>query len=74
MQTTPRTSKLPGQVTSRGDEDDVFYDACRKRVCVSCGEGFLAVFDASGAITRVRTSAGRSSRVTVIVSAPETRT
>ena len=26
-----------------GDVDDVFYDAKRKRVYASCGEGFLAV-------------------------------
>ncbi len=26
------------------DTDDLFYDAARKRIYVSCGEGFLAVF------------------------------
>jgi DNA-binding beta-propeller fold protein YncE len=30
-----------------GDTDDVFYDAASKRVLVSCGSGFLDVFDAS---------------------------
>jgi len=31
-----------------GDSDDVFVDAKRRRVYVSCGEGFLDVFDARG--------------------------
>jgi len=32
-----------------GDADDLFVDAKRGRVYVSCGEGFLEVFDARGA-------------------------
>jgi len=32
-----------------GDADDLFVDAKRGRVYVSCGEGFLDVFDARGA-------------------------
>jgi hypothetical protein len=31
-------------VPIRGDVDDVFYDAKRKRLYASCGQGFLAVF------------------------------
>src|SRR5262249_59506149 len=31
-----------------GDSDDVFMDARRKRVYVSCGEGAIDVFDAEG--------------------------
>ena len=57
-----RTGKLISRVTSCGDADDVFYDEKRKRVYVSCGEGFLATFDASGAglteIARTRTQPG----------------
>ena len=57
-----RTGKLISRATSCGDADDVFYDDKRKRVYVSCGEGFLAVLDASGAglteIARVRTQPG----------------
>jgi hypothetical protein len=30
-----------------GDADDLFYDASRKRIYVSCGEGFLDVLQAS---------------------------
>ena len=39
-------------VDCSGDTDDVFYDAPSKRVIVSCGAGFLDVFDASGAAPR----------------------
>jgi DNA-binding beta-propeller fold protein YncE len=43
-----------------GDSDDVFYDAPRHRIYVSCGEGFIDVFDAEGyhRIGRIRTVAG----------------
>jgi YVTN family beta-propeller protein len=45
-----------------GDADDVFLDARRKRVYVSCGEGFLDVLDADGndykRISRIPTVAG----------------
>ena len=57
-----RTGKLISRATSCGDADDVFYDDKRKRIYVSCGEGFLATFDASGAglteIARTRTQPG----------------
>ena len=43
-----RTGKLISRATSCGDADDVFYDGKRKRIYLSCGEGFLSVFDASG--------------------------
>jgi YVTN family beta-propeller protein len=45
-----------------GDADDLFVDAKRRRVYVSCGEGFLAVFDAQnrdyGRLARVPTVSG----------------
>jgi DNA-binding beta-propeller fold protein YncE len=45
-----------------GDADDVFLDAKRRRVYVSCGEGFLDVLDADGSeykrIARIPTIAG----------------
>ncbi len=57
-----RAGKLLSRAPSCGDADDVFYDERRKRVYVSCGEGFLAVFDASAATltetARVRTQPG----------------
>lgn len=56
------TGAALGQVASCGDADDLYYDTKRKRIYVSCGEGFLAVFDASrvglAEMTRVRTQTG----------------
>jgi hypothetical protein len=45
---------------SCGDADDVFHDAKRRRVYVSCGEGFIDVFDDNGyrRIAHIRTVAG----------------
>ena len=37
-----------------GDTDDLFYDAARKRVYVSCGEGFIDVVDQRDADTYQR--------------------
>jgi hypothetical protein len=39
---------LVKSVEACGDADDVFVDAKRHRVYVSCGEGYLDVFDAQG--------------------------
>lgn len=54
-----------GRVLSRtetcGDVDDVFFDAKRSRLYASCGEGFVAVFDAMSEpkeIRRIPTRAG----------------
>jgi hypothetical protein len=43
-----------------GDSDDVFDDAKRRRIYVSCGDGFLEVFDADGyrRIAHIPTVAG----------------
>jgi hypothetical protein len=35
-------------VDSCGDTDDLFFDAKRERVYLSCGDGYLDVFDAQG--------------------------
>jgi DNA-binding beta-propeller fold protein YncE len=57
-----RTGKLISRASSCGDADDVFYDEKRKRIYLSCGEGFLTVFDASSVglteIARIRTQRG----------------
>ena len=37
------------QLSTCGDADDVFFDARRKRLYLSCGEGFIAVLDAAAA-------------------------
>jgi DNA-binding beta-propeller fold protein YncE len=42
------SGKETAAVECSGDTDDVFYDAPSHRVLVSCGAGFLDVFDASG--------------------------
>jgi DNA-binding beta-propeller fold protein YncE len=48
------TGRQVDSVDISGDTDDVFYDANRKRVYVSCGEGFLDVLAADdGRLTRI---------------------
>lgn len=37
-----------------GDTDDIFYDAARERLYVSCGDGFLDVFQHKGVATFAR--------------------
>jgi DNA-binding beta-propeller fold protein YncE len=44
-----RTGKLAGKIVTCGDADDIFHDRNRKRLHVICGEGSVAVVDASGA-------------------------
>jgi DNA-binding beta-propeller fold protein YncE len=39
---------LLAQVPTCGDADDVFLDAKRNRVYISCGDGFLAIVNVSG--------------------------
>jgi hypothetical protein len=40
--------RLLSAVNTCGDSDDVYFDAKRNRVYVSCGEGFLEVFAVQG--------------------------
>jgi len=42
-----RTGELIARDATCGDADDIFYDKARKRVYVICGDGSLAVLDAS---------------------------
>jgi YVTN family beta-propeller protein len=57
------------QVPTCGDVDDVFFDAKRKRVYISCGEGFIDVRDANRPgypqIDRVATATGARTSVFV---------
>src|SRR5690242_9003242 len=46
--------KKIGEATISGDTDDVFYDAKRKWIYVSCGEGFIDVIDANSYDVRQR--------------------
>ena len=57
-----RDGSLLANVDACGDADDVFVDAKRHRVYVSCGEGFIDVLDsernAYRRIARISTVAG----------------
>ena len=56
------TGAVAANVETCGDADDVFFDAARRRIYVSCGEGFVVVYRQDGAmprrIARVPTSSG----------------
>ncbi|MFO0981266.1 MAG: hypothetical protein U1E76_05840 [Planctomycetota bacterium] len=57
------SGKIVADVECSGDADDVFLDAARKRVYVSCGEGFIDVFarsanDALERTAQVATASG----------------
>jgi hypothetical protein len=43
-----RDGSLAGSIESCGDADDLFVDAKRRRIYVSCGEGFIDVFESHG--------------------------
>lgn len=43
------SGKIVARVPSSGDADDVFYDAPAQRIYMSCGEGFIDVFEAMDA-------------------------
>jgi len=55
------SGKVANELDICGDSDDVFVDAKRKRLYVSCGAGFIDVIDAAGAykrLARIPTVAG----------------
>src|SRR6266540_230974 len=60
------TGKESGSFDTVGDTDDLFYDAARKRVYVSGGEGYLDVFQQG--------EAGRFSRLAHVATAAGART
>jgi len=45
------SGKVVASLPSTGDMDDIFYDALRKRIYVSGGEGFISVFQQKDANT-----------------------
>ncbi len=57
-----RTGAVTAKLRACEDADDVFFDARRRRIYVSCGEGVIDVFqqDAGGVrpLARVKTSSG----------------
>ncbi len=50
------SGRQTGAVDICGDTDDLFFDAVRKRLYVSCGEGFLDVFQQQDASRFTRTA------------------
>lgn len=48
------TGKPVTDLEISGDTDDLFYDAPRKRLYLSCGEGFIDVIDQRNADTYTR--------------------
>jgi len=57
------TGKESGSFDIVGDTDDLFYDAARKRLYVSGGQGYLDVFQEQGTsgftrLARIATAAG----------------
>jgi hypothetical protein len=48
-----QTGKAIDQLKVCSDSDDVFFDAKRKRLYVSCGTGFVDVVDVSSAYRRI---------------------
>jgi hypothetical protein len=58
-----RTDISTARLDTCGDADDVFFDPKRRRIYVSCGAGFVDVFEAGAAgayarLSRVTTAAG----------------
>jgi YVTN family beta-propeller protein len=49
MALSKQTGGVAGQVATCGDVDDLFLDAKRQRIYISCGEGFIDVRDATNA-------------------------
>lgn len=47
-----RSGEMKVSLPACGDADDVFFDAARKRIYVSCGEGMVEVFQSDAAGTR----------------------
>jgi len=43
--------EILNNVGACGDADDLFYDGARKRLHVSCGDGHVAIFDATSGLT-----------------------
>jgi DNA-binding beta-propeller fold protein YncE len=57
-----QTGKVESEVNTCGDVDDLFFDAKRQRVYISCGEGFIDVRDAGNPayprLSRIATVSG----------------
>lgn len=60
------SGKVVASLDSAGDADDIFYDAARKRIYISCGEGFIDLFE--------QVDADHYKRIVKIPTAPGART
>lgn len=60
------SGKVVASLDSAGDADDIFYDAARRRIYISCGEGFIDVVE--------QVDADHYKRVAKIPTAPGART
>lgn len=60
------TGKTVASVSTDGDADDLFYDSARRRVYISCGEGFIDVVE--------QTDANRYALTARVPTAPGART
>jgi len=56
-----RTGSITGKLPVCADADDVFFDAKRERIYVSCGSGEIAVFQRDGETYRPLTSVATAS-------------
>jgi hypothetical protein len=68
------SGQLVAMLESAGDCDDVFYDAIHRRIYMSCGEGFINVFeqrDANHYKTIAKIPTARGARTSLLV--PELR-
>lgn len=58
----PNTGGVTLRLDTCGDADDLYFDAARRRIYVSCGSGAVEVFEAAGSgyrsLGRVATAAG----------------
>ena len=59
--------KQLAKVETCGDADDMFFDHKRNRVYVSCGEGFLDVFDAAAYRQVARIATVKGARTSLFV-------
>jgi hypothetical protein len=64
------TGEVLTKVSACGDMDDLFYDAALKRLYASCGDGYVAVFDAASGLTATsRISTRKGARTSLFVAA-----
>jgi hypothetical protein len=63
-----RTSAVVAERATCGDVDDVFLDAKRQRVYVTCGEGFIDILNSSGDYARLdRIATRRGARTSLFM-------